>query len=1024
MIDRILRFSIENPLVIMGLVLLISLGGFFALKKLPIDAVPDITNNQVQINALRLGLSPLEMEKQITLPIENALSGIPGLEMSRSLTRNGFSQVTAIFEDQLDIYFARAQISERLGQIKEELPEGTDLKMGPIATGLSEVYMWTIELTDEAGRSFANEQEKGAYLREVEDWIIKPQLNKIPGLAGIDSIGGWVKEYRIEPKLERLEALKISLSDLRKAVEESSGAIGPGTISRGAESYLIRADGRLNATHDVAEIIIAMRDGLPILLKDVAEITIGGQERYGSSTANGREVVTGTALMRIGANSREVAKAVDDKIQEIKKTLPAGVLLKTVLDRTKLVDSTIHTVIKNLSEGALLVILVLFLFLNNFRAALIVSLVIPLSMLMTAIGMFKNGISGNLMSLGAIDFGLIVDGAVIITENALRRSSLLAACKEMIRPTLFGQAIIIVVYIPILLLSGVEGKMFHPMAWTVIFALISAFILSITFVPAALSLFIKTGHTAENRLISTAKRYYQPLLVRTLKTPSQVLLPTVLALVIGGLLFQHLGQEFIPQLDEKDIALQAMRIPSVSLAESTAMQKQVESTLKKLDEVALVFSKTGTAEMASDPMTPNLSDTFVMLHPVEAWPDPKLPKEALIEKMEMVLAELPGNNFEFTQPIELRFNELIGGTKSDLAVQIYGDDFATMGKVADRIAGVIEKIPGAKDIKVGQTDGLPLLNIAFNRAALARWGVPMREGLEAVEIALGGGKAGVIYEGDRKFDLIVKLSDSARANLDILGLLPLKFPDTMNIPFVPLKEVAHMEFTEGLNEIKREQGKRFIAVEANVRGRDLGSFVEEVKLKLEGIAPKGYWLEFGGQFEHLVSSKERLLFVLPISFLLILLLLYSALGSIKDAILVFTAVPFASVGGIIALYLTHTPFSISAAVGFIALFGIAVLNGLVLLSSIRTRLNAQAAETAEPLESAIELGALERLRPVLMTALVAMLGFLPMALSHAPGAEVQKPLALVVIGGLFTSTLLTLAILPALFKWTYHRTYA
>lgn len=874
--------------------------------------------------------------------------------------------------------------------------------------------MWTLELSPEAEKKFSTEQEKGAYLREVQDWVIKPQLKKVSGLAGVDSIGGWVKEYRIEPKLDRLEALRISLSDLRTAIEESSGSIGPGSIQKGAEAYLVRADGRINSPKEVESIIIAMREGLPIELKDVAEIAIGGEERFGSSTENGREVVTGTAMMRIGANSREVAKAVDEKIQEIKKTLPPGIVLKTVLNRTKLVDSTIQTVVKNLTEGALLVILVLFLFLGNFRAALIVSLVIPLSMLMTAIGMLKNGISGNLMSLGAIDFGLIVDGAVIITENALRRSSLFEACKEMIRPTLFGQAIIIVVYIPILLLSGVEGKMFHPMAWTVIFALISAFILSLTFVPASLSLFLKGKHLEENRLVRGAKKLYQPFLAYTLKTPSKVVFPTLLAVTFGAFLFQHLGQEFIPQLDEKDIALQAMRIPSVSLAQSTEMQMQVEKKLKKLEEVAFVFSKTGTAEMASDPMTPNLSDTFVMLHPKEEWPDPSLEKEALIEKMEIALAELPGNNFEFTQPIELRFNELIGGTKSDLAIQIYGDDFEIMGKVASKIAATLVSIHGAKDIKVGQTDGLPLLNIAFDRQALARWGLPMKEGLEAVEIALGGGKAGVIYEGDRKFNLVVKLSEKARSNMDILHLLPLKFPP--NIPFIPLKEVAKIEFTEGLNEIKREQGKRFVAVEANVRGRDLGSFVEEVKRKVTHITPKGYWLEFGGQFEHLVSSKERLLLVLPISFLAILLLLYMALKSFKDSLLVFTAIPFASVGGIVALFLTGMPFSISAAVGFIALFGIAVLNGLVLLSSIHTRLSAQ-----DPLEEAIELGSLERLRPVLMTALVAMLGFLPMALSHSPGAEVQKPLALVVIGGLFTSTLLTLAILPALFKWTYGR---
>ena len=1015
MIDKCLGFSISNPWVVIGFVFLAALSGFFALKKLPIDAVPDITNNQVQINALSLGLSPDAMEKQVTLPIENALSGILGLEMIRSLTRNGFMQITAIFDDGVDIYFARSQIAEKLAQVKEELPVGSDVKMGPISTGLSEVYMWTLDLEPQAEMAFRSDKERGAYLREIQDWVIKPQLKKVAGLAGVDSIGGYVKEYRIEPNFARLEALKLSLADLREAIEAGSGSIGPGSIHKGAEAYLIRADGRLNSLKEVEDVIIAVRDGLPILLKEVADVVIGGEERYGSSTENGREVVTGTAMMRIGANSREVAHLVDEKIQEIKETLPSGVVLTTVLNRTELVDSTIHTVVKNLSEGALLVVLVLFLFLGNFRAALVVSLVIPLSMLMTAIGMFENRISGNLMSLGALDFGLIVDGAVIMAENALRRKDLFSACKEMVRPTLFGQAIIILVYVPILLLSGVEGKMFHPMAWTVIFALISAFILSITFVPASLSLVVKTVQVEENWLVKRLKKLYEPLLLYTLKHPARVLVPSLMAFATALVVFEHLGQEFIPQLDERNIALQAMRIPSVSLAESTEMQKQIEKKLKTFDEVAFVFSKTGTAEMASDPMTPNLSDTFVMLHPQEKWSDPSLKKEALIEKMEVALAELPGNNYEFTQPIELRFNELIGGTKSDLAIQIYGDDFEKMGKVAHKIATTLEKIAGAKDIKVGQTNGLPLLDIAFSRPKLARWGISLQEGLQTVEIALGGGRAGVLYEGDRKFNLVVKLSEEARNNLDVIRSLPIKFPlASEDVTFVPLKEVAQIELSEGLNEVKREQGKRFVAVEANVRGRDLGSFVEEVKAKITPDIPKGYWVEYGGQFEHLVSSKQRLLLVVPISFLLILLILYTALGSVRDALLVFTAVPFASVGGIISLWLAGLPFSISAAIGFIALSGIAVLNGLVLLSSIHHRL-----EAGEPVSQAVEEGALERFRPVLMTALVAMLGFLPMALSHSPGAEVQKPLALVVIGGLFTSTLLTLALLPALFRLTF-----
>lgn len=1058
MIERILRFSLKYPFGILLAALIIAAYGIYSFSRLPIDAVPDITNNQVQINIALPGLSPVQVEKQVTYVVETALAGIPGLQMTRSLSRNGFSQVTVIFDDDVNIYFARQQINERLSEVKEHLPEGIELTMGPISTGLGEIYMWTVDfkphelshrikskfgwqwdgsyLTPE-GQSLKTDVEKASYLRTVQDWIVKPQLKGIPGLADIDSIGGYVRQYHIEPNVERMIALGLSFDDIIQVVRKNNVSIGPGYIEKRGESLLVKSDERLDAPEQIESIVVATREGVPIRIRDIADVGVGKEMRTGSATHNGHEAVIGTALMLIGANSRTVAQAVDAKLQEINRTLPVDVEVKPVLNRTKLVNATIHTVAKNLGEGAILVIAILFVFLGYFRAAVITACVIPLSMLMTAAGMVHSKLSGNLMSLGAIDFGLIVDGAVIITENCLRRlaqkqremgrdlnlqermQEVTAASQEMIQPTVFGQAIIMTVYLPILALSGVEGKMFHPMAMTVIFALLAAFILSLTFVPAMIAIFVK-GHLKEkeNVLVCSAKRLYEPLIKKTLTWPWLTISASALA-VIGSLaLFYQLGEEFVPTLDEKDIAMHAIRIPSTSLTQSTEMQRAIEKALIQVPEVAYVYSKTGTAEMASDPMPPNVSDTFIILKARDAWPDSSLPKDELIKKLEQIVTKIPGNNYEFTQPIAMRFNELISGVRSDVAVKIYGDDFNLMQHTAEGIAEVLKNIGGSADVKIAQTGGLPVIDVKIDREAAGHLGLNVSDALDVIAIAMGGGSAGQIFEGDRRFDVIVKLPDVIREDSTALGRLPIPLPTNhdkkeVHFPHVPLSEIAEVKVNEGLNEIMRENGKRFVAVQANVRGTDLGTFVETAKQEINAKVkvPEGYWLGWGGQFENLISARNRLFIVIPICFALIFMLLYSAFHSLRDALLVFTGVPLALTGGVAALWLRGMPFSISAAIGFIALSGIAVLNGLVLITYIN-QLRKEGFET----EEAIEVGALTRLRPVLMTALVASFGFIPMALATGTGAEVQKPLATVVIGGLISATLLTLLVLPALYK--------
>ena len=1064
MLEIIVQWATQNRYLVCFLTLIVVILGISSLKHLPIDAVPDITNNQVQINTVVSGFSPFEMEKQVTFPIETALSGIPGLEYTRSLSRNGFSQVTAVFNDNVDIYFARQQVNEKLTATKDNLPSNTDPKMGAVSTGLGEIYMWTIQYADPdkrkasdgkpgfqsdgsyltpEGHLLKTEVEKTGYLRTIQDWIIKPQLRTIPGVAGVDSIGGYVKQYHVQPDPYKLIALGISLPEIQEILEKNNHSLGAGYIERNGESLTVRADGRTETIEQIQNIVVASPKGTPVYVKDIASVEIGKELRTGSGSENGHDAVVGTALMLIGANSRMVADAVDTKFKDITKNLPAGIKVQTVLNRTKLVDATINTVSKNLAEGALLVIVILFLMLKNIRAALITASVIPITMLMTAIGMLGTHTSANLMSLGALDFGLLVDGTVIIIENFLRRVSekahslkrsltlqerlkeVVDSTKEMSRPTLYGQAILMLVYIPLLTFSGVEGKMFKPMAITVILALGCAFILSITFIPAMAALFIKGNHEEkQGYFLKFVSTIYEKSLTVALKVPKTILFLSFSAFILSLFIFTKLGQEFVPTLDEKDLAMHAMRIPSTSLTQSQNMQFEVEKTVGAFKEVAYVFSKTGTAEMAADPMPPNVSDTFIIFKPRMEWPTPHLKKEDLIKGIEKTVHQVIGNNYEFTQPIQMRFNELIAGVRSDVAVKVNGDNFEIMNKLANKIAGILKTIPGAADVKVEQTTGLPVLDFKLNRDYMARLGLNVSEVLNVISIAIGGREAGVVFEGDRRFDIILKLPEHFRQDLEMIQNIPifLKKPlmekdqisgvSKQKMVSIPLKEVAELVITDGPNQISRENGKRRVVVQSNVRGSDIATFVKKAEQAINTSIqmPTGYWLEWGGQFKNLIEAKEKLYWVVPGCFLMIFMLLFAALNSMKGALFIFTAVPLALTGGILSLWLRGIPFSISAAVGFIALSGIAVLNGLVMVTTINERFKNQS------LDSAIKEGALTRLRPVLMTALVASLGFIPMAISTGTGAEVQKPLATVVIGGLITSTLLTMLIIPTLYK--------
>ena len=1047
MLENLLQFSVRHRWLVLLATLAVAALGVVNFQRLPIDAVPDITNVQVQINTEAPGYSPLEAEQRVTYAVETAMAGLPKLDYTRSLSRYGLSQVTVVFKDGTDLYFARQLITERLQSLRGQLPPGLNPAMGPISTGLGEIFMFTVEPKTAATRKPDGSAYTPTDLRELQDWVVRPQLRNLKGVTEVNTIGGFVKQFHVTPHPDRLVALGLTVRDVMDTLARNNANVGAGYIERAGEQYLIRVPGQVTNLAEIGALVVAHRGGQPVRVRDVAAVLLGEELRTGAATENGREVVLGTVFMLVGENSRDVATRVARKLVDVNRSLPPGIVATAVYDRTALVDRTIATVRTNLLEGALLVVVILFLFLGNFRAALITAAVIPLSMLLTITGMVTNKVSGNLMSLGALDFGLIVDGAVIIIENCLRRlgqeqhrlgriltkperfALVFAATKEVRAATLFGELIIAIVYVPIFALTGVEGKMFHPMAFTVVLALLAAMVLSVTFVPAAVAIFV-TGKVSEkdNPAIRGAKALYRPTLRFVMTIRPAVALAAVVLVGLAGLTTTRLGTEFIPSLDEGDIALHALRIPGTSLTQAVAMQRELEARLKQFPEVERIVAKMGTAEVATDPMPPSVADTYVMLKPRDQWPDPRRPKAHLVAAMEAAAQAVPGNNYEFTQPIQMRFNELISGVRSDVAVKVYGDDLAVMTQTAGEIAAVLTAIPGAADVKVEQTTGLPMLTVHLDREALARYGLPVADVQDLVSTALGGTTVGQIFEGDRRFDLVVRLPENLRTDLAALRELPLPLPapaltppasgsplfaPALQLRTIPLREVAQIEIAPGPNQISRENGKRRVVVTANVRGRDLGGFVAEAQARVTAAVPvpAGYWLEYGGTFEQLLSATKRLQVVVPVALMLIFGLLFLSFGQAKDALLVFTGVPLALTGGVAALWLRGIPLSISAGVGFIALSGVAVLNGLVMLSCIRALRAA-----GQPLDAAIEEGCLTRLRPVLMTALVASVGFVPMALATGAGAEVQRPLATVVIGGIISSTLLTLVVLPALYR--------
>ena len=1050
MFERILKTSIYQHGLVLLAVLAMAAFGMYNYMKLPIDAVPDITNVQVQINTTAPGYSPLEAEQRITFPIEMAMSGLPGLEYTRSLSRYGLSQVTVIFKDGTDIYLVRQLVSQRIQEVRSRLPAGIVPAMGPISTGLGEIFMWTID-ADPTARKPDGTPYTSMDLRELQDWIIKPRMRMVKGVTEVNSVGGYVKQFHVAPYPEKLLSFGLTLQDLVAALERNNLNIGAGYIEKSGEQYLVRVPGQVADLAEIGDILLGSSQGVPIRVKNVADVLIGKELRTGAATQNGHEVVLGTAHMLIGENSRTVSQAAAEKLAEINRSLPAGVTATAVYNRTTLVDKTIHTVSNNLMEGAALVIVVLFVSLGNLRAALITALIIPLSMLFTISGMVASNVSANLLSLGALDFGIIVDGAVIIVENCIRRLSLeqekrgrllfaeerfaivFDASKEVRRALLFGQIIIMVVYLPVFALSGVEGKMFHPMAYTVLLALLGAVFLSVTFVPAAVAMFL-SGKMMEKEgaAVQWAKNIYAPALDMAMNNKGLTVTIATVIVILSLLLTTRMGSEFIPSLDEEDIALHAIRIPGTSLSTAIEMQNELEETIKKFTEVSRVFSKIGTAEIATDPMPPSVADIFIIIKPQSEWSGKYRNKEELIAAMEQAVLKVPGNNYEFTQPIQMRFNELLSGVRADVAVKVFGDDLDVMLSLAERIEKIVKAVPGAADVRIEQITGLPVLSVQMNREKMARYGLNGSDVQDAINIAIGGRTTGLIFEGDRRFELQVRLPEHLRSDIETLKRLPVKLPvlnpaGAPNAPAVPLPvyvalgEVADLRIAKGPNQVSRENGKRRVVITANVRGRDIGSFVMEAE---EHIAkqvkmPAGYWLSWGGQFEQLIMAAERLQIVIPVALGLVFFLLYTMLGSFRDSLLVFSAVPLAITGGIVALWLRGIPLSISAGVGFIAMSGVAVLDGLVLLSFIR-----DLREQGLKLDDAIRTGSLLRLRPVLITTWVESLGFLPMALSTTTGAEVQRTLATVMIGSTLSQSLLSLLVVPVLYQLVHRKSAA
>lgn len=1025
--ERIIQFSIQNAIWVLLFVCTWIAVGIYSYQKLPIDAVPDITNTQVQINTQAKGFTALEVEQRITYPIENAMAGIPDLELTRSISRYGLSQVTIVFKDGTDIYWARQQINQRIQEAQSELPAQIAPTMSPVSTGLGEIYQWVLKADPNAKKP-----DGTAYtpmdLREIQDWIVRPQLQRVKGVAEVNSIGGFEKTYVVSPDLNRMQQLNISLEQLQQALAQNNENRGAGYIEDNGQQLTVRVPGAFNGLSDIENTMLGSPNGSPIRVGDIAQVSIGHDLRTGGATYNGKETVLGVAMMAMGGNSRTVSKAVDAKLQDIQNSLPKGVVIETVYDRTTLVEKAIKTVQKNLVEGAILVIIILFLFLGNIRAALITACVIPLSMLFTLTGMAQKNISANLMSLGALDFGIIVDGAVVIVENCIRRlahtqqllkrpltqserfKEVFLAARQARRPLIFGQLIILVVYLPIFALSGVEAKMFHPMALTVVLALVAAIILSITFVPAAVALWVKGDiQEKESRWMLWLKAKYQQTLDISYQYKAVVLTFALCVLVITGFISTKLGSEFAPQLSEGDFAIQQLRSPSTGLEESLRIQKNTEKLLlKSFPEIKAVFARTGTAEVATDVMPPNISDGYIMLKPRSEWPNPKESLDELRGRMVTYLATIPGNNSEFSQPIELRFNELISGVRSDVGVKIFGDDMNVLNTEATKISKIIQQISGSSAVKVEQTSGLPLLNVEVNKTLAAQYGLSVRSIQDLVATSIGGQSVGEILEGDRRFDFVIRLGEQDRSVASV-SQLPIQLPNGGSIL---LSDVAQVSTIEGINQVSRENGKRRVVVTTNVEGRDLGSFVSDVQTQLKAYTlPSGYWIEYGGQFENLASAKARMQIVIPLALITIFILLMAVFHNVKESLLVFTGVPFALTGGVLFLWLRDIPLSMSAGIGFIALSGVAVLNGLVMLTFIKEL------RDKYPVHKAVWQGAILRLRPVLMTACVASLGFVPMALATGTGAEVQRPLATVVIGGIISSTLLTLVLLPVLYRW-------
>lgn len=1020
MATRLIEWALANRLFVMLLVVILVAGGLFAMSRLSIDAVPDVTNVQVQIVTASPALGPVEVEQYLTYPVEAAMSGLPDITELRSISRYGISSVTVVFEDDTPLFFARQLVQERLPEAREKIPPGFgNPEMIPPITGLGEIFHFTVESDDLSPMD----------LRNLLDWQIAFRLRQVPGVVEVNAWGGLAKQFQVEVFPEKLVAHGIALADVFEAVEKNNAMAGSAYLERGDEQLLIRGEGLIGSIQDLENVVVAVRGGTPIRVLEVARVIEGAMPRRGAATADAAgETVIGLVQMLAGENALEVTRRVKERLVDIEHDLPSGVTIRPYYDRTDLVRRSIRTVIVNLTEGGLLVVVVLLLLLGNVRGGVIVAAAIPLSMLFAFCGMLVGGISGNLMSLGAIDFGLIVDGSVVMVENIVRRlaarrdgtetvletvlETVRRAAVEVGRPVTFAVAIIIIVYLPILTLTGTEGRMFRPMAWTVVFALAGSLLISLTVMPVLASLAFRKGIVVrETRIIGFLRRLYLPTLTWALERRLLVVTGALAAVVGVGALFPFLGGEFLPTLDEGDVVVQTLRLQSSSMTHSIEAGREVERVLLEFPEVEHVVTRIGSPEVATDVMGIELSDVFVNLKPKKEWPRGQTKAELVETMAEELEHRVPGMGFSFTQPIEMRFNELIAGVRSDVAVSVFGDDLDVLERIGRDVAERLRRVPGAADVRADQVQGLPVLRIVLDHARVARYGIQVDDVLGAVEAIRAGRVVGVVMDGVRRYDIVVKFAMPIQADLDAIRNLPVMAPDGHP---VPLAQLAEIRVEEGPAQISREFGQRRLNVEANVRGRDLESFVRDARavLDTEVEKPEGYYLEWGGAFEQLERGRTRLLVVVPIALFAIFALLYAAFASVRSALLIFTGVPLAAVGGVLALWVRGIPFSISAGVGFIALFGVAVLNGVVMVSSIRRFLGDGCS-----LREAVLSGASERLRPVLMTALVASLGFVPMALSSSAGAEVQRPLATVVIGGLISSTLLTLVVLPTLYAW-------